>query len=287
MSIRDQWAEWLLHRRFAGEDRRSTLDYLGAIRDTVLDNAALLSGETLLDVGCGDGLIGFGALDRGVGQVAFTDISGDLLDTCRDAASGLEVADRCRFDLAAADDLACIEDRSVDVVTTRSVLIYVTNKQQAFDEFHRVLRHGGRVSLFEPINSFRLPLPPGCLGAYHLPGLESLVASVRAEYERIQPPDSDPMLDFDERDLVDFAERAGFASVRLQLGIEVKPLGPRSWDSYLRSVPNPKLPSIGAVIDQALNPTERAELHARLRPLVEQGSGRSRNATAYLQATKA
>ena len=43
-------------------------------------------------------------------------------------------------------------DGSVDVVTTRSVLIYVKDKAAALREFYRVLKPGGRVSLFEPIN---------------------------------------------------------------------------------------------------------------------------------------
>jgi arsenite methyltransferase len=34
------------------------------------------------------------------------------------------------------------------------LLIYVERKQAAFAEFSRVLRPGGRLSIFEPINSF-------------------------------------------------------------------------------------------------------------------------------------
>jgi len=49
-----------------------------------------------------------------------------------------------------ADDLAAIPDASVDVVTTRSVLIYVRDKRRAFGEFARVLRPGGWISIFEP-----------------------------------------------------------------------------------------------------------------------------------------
>ncbi|WP_348240817.1 methyltransferase domain-containing protein, partial [Salmonella enterica] len=51
-----------------------------------------------------------------------------------------------------AETLEGIADSSVDVVTTRSVLIYVDDKAAAFAAFHRVLKPGGRVSLFEPIN---------------------------------------------------------------------------------------------------------------------------------------
>ena len=42
----------------------------------------------------------------------------------------------------------------MDIVTTRSVLIYVEDKRRAFEEFFRVLKPGGRISLFEPINRF-------------------------------------------------------------------------------------------------------------------------------------
>lgn len=34
------------------------------------------------------------------------------------------------------------------------MLIYVEDKQRAFDEFFRVLRPGGRLSIYEPINRF-------------------------------------------------------------------------------------------------------------------------------------
>ena len=149
----------MLERRFGGrastpEERSRWMEPLWKFRDRVLDRAHLEGGDTLLDVGCGDGLIGFGALERGAGTVVFSDVSDDLLDVCRTAARKLGVAERCRFVAARADDLAGIGDESADVVTTRSVLIYVEDKPRAFREFHRVLRPGGRISSFEPINRF-------------------------------------------------------------------------------------------------------------------------------------
>ena len=64
-------------------------------------------------------------------SVVFCDISQDLLDHCRAAAAAEGLLDRCRFILASADSLGGIADASVDVVTTRSVLIYVTDKAEA------------------------------------------------------------------------------------------------------------------------------------------------------------
>ena len=42
---------------------------------------------------------------------------------------------------------------AADAVVTRSALIYVADKARAAAEFYRVLRPGGRVSVFEPISS--------------------------------------------------------------------------------------------------------------------------------------
>src|SRR5947199_1493717 len=84
--------------------------------------------DVVLDVGCGEGMIGFGALERGAANVVFSDISVDLLDRCRQFAEDQGLSDRCSFINAAADDLEGVADASVDVVATRSVLIYVGDK---------------------------------------------------------------------------------------------------------------------------------------------------------------
>jgi ubiquinone/menaquinone biosynthesis C-methylase UbiE len=124
----DHWAAWLLrHRQGGSEIPDHVQKQLREMRDRVLDNARLASTDTPLDVGCGEGLIGFGALDRlgSDGHVIFSDIPADLLDGCRQIATGLAAVERCDFLQASADDLAPVPDASVDVVTTRSVLIYV------------------------------------------------------------------------------------------------------------------------------------------------------------------
>ncbi|HET8895070.1 MAG TPA: methyltransferase domain-containing protein [Gaiellaceae bacterium] len=272
---RDRWAEWLAVRRFGGDPatRQRFLAQLSARRDKVLDLARLAEGETLLDVGCGEGLIAFGALERGAARVIFSDISDDLLAFCREAAADLGLLDRCEFVNASADKLDAIADSSVDVVTTRSVLIYVADKRTAFAEFARVLRPGERISLFEPINRFALRTANTWAG-YDLAPLGDIGDKLRAVYETLQPRDSDPMLDFDERDLIHLAEETGFFPIELYLDAEIKPAEPRAWEGFLNSSGNPNIPTIAEAIEQALTPAEREHLVTHLRPTRRAGTRR-------------
>ena len=284
---RDCWADWLARMRTDGDPDvlEKGLEMLTGFRERVLDNAGPLEGKTLLDVGCGEGLIGFGALERGAGTVVFSDISEDLLDFCREAAEELGVSERCRFLEASADDLVGAEDESVDVVTTRSVLIYVADKEAAFREFARVLRPGGRISLFEPINRFAQQTG-GFWAGFDLGAIPEIAEKMRALYEAIQPPDTDPMTDFDERDLIRCAEAAGFHPINLVLEVEIRPSEPMAWESFLGRAGNPRIPTIAEAMEQALTADEREQLAEVLRPLVEEGGGTWRMASAFLYATK-
>lgn len=257
------------------------MERLRTTRDRVLERAGLVEGEVVLDVGCGDGLIGFGALDRGAGEVIFSDVSQDLLDEVRRLAKQLGVSERCQFVRGGADDLSAINSKSIDVITTRSVLIYVEEKTLAFQEFYRILRGGGRVSLSEPINRlnrFRR--------AYDAGDVQDLEDRVQGVFETLQPLDRDPMLNFDARDLVEFAESAGFERVSMLLEIETKPPEPIDWDTYINVAFNPKIPTIREAMSQTLTPEERVRYEAHMRPLVDAGRGSRRMAASFLRAVK-
>jgi SAM-dependent methyltransferase len=214
------------------------------------------------------------------GAVMFSDISQDLLDHARILAEQMGVLDRCRFVRTGAEDLAAIENASVDVVA-RSVLIYVADKRRAFAEFFRVLRPGGRLFIFEPINRF------GMGTAIQHPGpVHELIDRIGAVMERVQPSESDPMVDFDERDLLAHAEAAGFAEIHLDYETEIAPAEPRHWETVLHSSGNPKLPTLAEMMDEIFTPEEAARYEAYMRPRVEGGLSTNRWATAYLWAVK-
>jgi ubiquinone/menaquinone biosynthesis C-methylase UbiE len=180
---------------------------LTEFRDTVLGNAHIRPGETVVDAGTGTGLIALGAVERvgADGDVFAVDISVDCLEELRRVATAPNL-----FFLIGSADVLPLPDDGVDVVCTRSVLIYVQDKAEATREFFRVLRGGGRVSIFEPINRRNTRLSEAVdFGALH----EQVVQWETATYE---DPD-DPMLNFDEHDLARHFRDAGFVGVTLDL----------------------------------------------------------------------
>jgi len=288
---RDIWAEWLLSRRSGGDSEKAKAalhNFLYPVRDKVLSHASLSDGETLLDVGCGDGLIAFGALEKvPTSKVIFSDISQDLLNHSQQLAHEMGVNERCKFLRAPADNLKGIANDSIDVVTTRSVLIYVSAKQKAFDEFFRVLKSNGRLSIFEPINRFGQPEAPHLFDGYDVTPIIAIAEKLKVLYSRLQPSSTDPMLDFDERDLITFAEKAGFREIYLELKVQVKPptiIG--DWEAFIRVAANPKIPTLEEAMSQVLTADEIEKFTAHLRPLVDAGQGTSRSALAYLWAVK-
>jgi arsenite methyltransferase len=213
--------------------------------------------------------------------VIFSDVSRSLLEHCRSLAAQLAVSERCEFLEARAEDLRPVADDTVDAVTTRSVLIYVADKASAFREFHRVLKRSGQISLFEPINRYGLDTWRFDVG----PVLD-LAQRLRDFYQRLQPPDSDPMLDFDEHRLVALCEAGGLRghpsrAAHLRAAGHTPAVGPGDLDPG-----EPEHPSPREAMTQVFTPEEATRYEAHVRPRVEAGHGVVREAVAYLAATK-
>jgi SAM-dependent methyltransferase len=282
--VPDRWATWLAERRFGGNDdaRRESEALFDEFRRRVLDGARIRPGDTVVDIGCGEGLIGFGALELvgDDGTVVFSDISDDVLDVCRRIADG---DPRCEFVCASADELP-LDEESADVVTTRSTLIYLDDKARALHEFFRVLRKGGRMSLFEPVNSFGWPEPDGVFAGYDVRAVHGIAEKLRGCFG------ASTLVGWDERDLLSWVEAAGFRDVEITLEIEVKahPMAKtRDWHVFRNFAPNPLAPTLQEAMDERLTPGEQERFVAHLRPLVEGGEGSYRMASAYVRALKA
>lgn len=113
-----------------------------------------------------------------------------------------------------------------------------------------------------------------------------LAQRLRTFYRRLQPPESDPMFDFDEHDLVAQCEATGFVDIHVALHIFVRPATPQPWDRVISIPGNPNIPSLREAMAQIFTPEETARYEAHLRPLVEAGHGVQREAVAYLAAMK-
>ena len=285
---RDRWAQWLLERRHGGDEAQleRLLPDLDEFRERVIANAEIAAGDVVLDVGTGDGLIAFAALERvgREGRVLFSDISTDLLEECERVAEKLGVLDRCEFVQASADDLP-FDDESVDVVTTRSVLIYLMNKEPALREFHRVLRPGGRLSIFEPINRFCHEENRRRYYGLDVAPVRHLADKIMARWKRSE---EHPLLNFDERDLFRWTHDAGFAQIRMDYRAEVDTTDwAASADAFLHSSGNPLDPTPKEEMAEALDPAEQAEFETYIRTTIASRPPiQRRRAKVYLRAVK-
>jgi len=148
------------------------------------------------------------------GSVVACDLSLGALLECRRRADEEDPAGG-RLHLVGGDALALPFRADVfDAATTRSVLIYVKDRRRALQELFRVLRPGGHLSIYEPIN--RVTENPGPWGGpLDARQVERDRARVR-RYLRERSEFFELMAGFDERDLVREFVEAGFAPVTLE-----------------------------------------------------------------------
>jgi arsenite methyltransferase len=235
-----------------GEEVEAMLSMLRSTRDCVLERARVAPGATLVDVGAGTGLLTLGAIERvgPNGDVVAVDVSADALEELRRQCAAANVAY-----LIGHAEILPLMDRSIDIVVTRSVLIYVRPKVEASREFFRVLRHGGRLSIFEPINRRNRRLT-------ELVDFCDLADRV-ADWETSRYANADdPMLNFDADDLAHLFADAGFRSIATTVRETEQEIRA---DQFLNAVGAPGRRSLLAEWSDTFSPVEVDLLAASVR----------------------
>jgi arsenite methyltransferase len=294
----DLWSEWLLHDRQADDPAYAAVVQaaVAGYADRVLDAAQLRAGMTLADVGAGEGVIAFRAIDR-IGpslQCVLTDVSRPMLRYAEAAALSRKVQDQCTFHECSADSLAALSDASTDVVATRAVLAYVADKPAALREFFRVLRPGGRISICEPILQDEAFYARALRRRVETQGDASVdrFLGLLHRWKAAQFPDTEescaenPITNYSERTLLNFVREAGFNEIHLQLEIDVKPTLIRSWEIFIGSSPHPWAPPLKRILAEQFTPDERRFFEGIVRPTVESGTNFTTDRIVYLNATK-
>jgi ubiquinone/menaquinone biosynthesis C-methylase UbiE len=289
----DRWADWLVRGRDRGAtpaQLRRTHRGLARVRDRVLRGARLRSGHRIVDLGAGTGLLALAARRRvkRSGCVVAVDISADARAECRRLAE--PAADVAPVVYAVGDALQLpLASASVDVVMTRSVLIYLADKLAGIRELHRVLKPGGRASIFEPINEVSERVRDNVRASGFYDALEPEFGEIRRYYEGRRDGWWGTLVGWDERDLVGWFEAAGFArietSYELVAGVRARKPTKAEVAGALRGRPNPSTPSYEEVAREVLGDHADDYLDRYVRFLVSHAP-RSASAAVYLVATR-
>jgi arsenite methyltransferase len=116
-----------------------------------------------------------------------------------------------------------------------------------------------------------------------------VAAKLRRAYTSV-PTEQDPMLNFDERDLLRWAREAGFAALELDYRAEVEvpePLPTTDWEVLKKTAPNPLAPTLEEALAQTLTDQERDRIENHVRAALAAGTpARKTLATAYLRAIR-
>ncbi|MBQ7126821.1 methyltransferase domain-containing protein [bacterium] len=149
------WTEWLKNNRFAGQTPEmieQTTKWLEAVRDVILVYAEIEPTDTVLDIGTGNGLLAFKALElqECKGRVIFSDKFPDCLNTCQTILDKSCVYEGYEMLLCPCEHIA-LPESTVNKALMRSVLVHIVHKQPAMNEIYRVLKPGGKFCAFEPI----------------------------------------------------------------------------------------------------------------------------------------
>lgn len=130
---------------FRGNDEKFV-----AMREAYLHQMNLASDSSILDLGCGTGVVARSLASREhfSGNIVGVDFSPELIAAARQLAEKEGVGDRIQFrvgDAAALED----DDESYDAVILHTLVSHVQNPVAVVSEAGRVARTGGSIAVFD------------------------------------------------------------------------------------------------------------------------------------------
>lgn len=217
------------------------------------------------------------------------DVSADALSECRRQAEPAENVAPLACVVGDALHIP-VASQSVDVVMTRSVLIYLADKPAGVRELHRVLKPRGRASIFEPINEVSEQVRNQVRASGFYDQLQPEWGEIRKHYDAHAKDWFATLVGWDGRELIGWFEAAGFSSVKVsyELMSGLRAPKPRKADiaAGIRGRPNPNTPSYEEVAREVLGDRADDYLERYAQFLVNGEGPRSASASVFLVAKR-
>lgn len=161
--------------------------------------AALMEGETVLDLGSGGGFDCFLARKK-VGETGYVigvDMTPEMIRMARKNAKKSGYTN-IEFRLGEIEYLP-VADNSIDVIISNCVINLSPDKEQVFKEAYRVLKSGGRLSISDIVATAELPeqimqdlkMMVGCIaGAEYVENIRTIMQDAGFKDIRLTPKDN-------------------------------------------------------------------------------------------------
>ncbi len=173
--------EALASRWWDLESEFKPLHDINPLRTNYIDRYAPLAGKTVLDVGCGGGILSEGMANRGA-VVTGIDMGEANLNTAKLHAleSGVKISYQC----IPVEELAAQQPESFDVVTCLEMLEHVPDPESIIRACYQLVKPGGQV-FFSTINRNPKAYAFAILGAEYL--MRLLPAGTHDYHKFIKP----------------------------------------------------------------------------------------------------
>lgn len=140
--------EALASRWWDMESEFKPLHDINPLRTNYVDRQCVLAGKSVLDVGCGGGILSEAMAQRGA-TVTGIDMGEANLNTAR--LHALESGVNVKYQCIAVEELAAQQPQSFDVVTCLEMLEHVPDPESIIRACHQLVKPGGQV-FFSTIN---------------------------------------------------------------------------------------------------------------------------------------